>query len=82
MQNQWILSWKMQYGVQNDSVFSQMMKVSDNFIAEQLLLLSYAYLTDTLNTSKMIAKAKSGLFSKSSGCISVGRRKLDCQGII
>ncbi len=56
------LSWKMQYGVQNDSVFSQMMKVSDNFIAEQLLLLSYAYLTDTLNTSKMIAKAKSGLF--------------------
>ena len=39
----------MQYGISRDSVLKQMMKESDNFLAEQLLINTSAYLTDTLS---------------------------------
>ncbi len=38
-----------QFGISRDSVLKQMMKVSDNFLAEQLLINASAYLTDTLS---------------------------------
>ncbi len=37
------------YSVSSDSVYKRMMEVSDNFLAEQLLVLSSATLSDTLN---------------------------------
>lgn len=39
------------YSIPSDTVYKQMMKVSDNFLAEQLLILSSGVLTDTLNTT-------------------------------
>ncbi|MDO9554215.1 D-alanyl-D-alanine carboxypeptidase [Rhodonellum sp.] len=44
-----------------DSVYSQMMKISDNFLAEQLLLLVSDHLFDSLNISSAIAYAKENL---------------------
>ena len=38
------------YSVSSDSVYKQMLQVSDNFIAEQLLLLASETLSDTLKT--------------------------------
>jgi len=46
-----------------DSIYSQMMKISDNFLAEQLLLLVSDQLTNTLNTSDAIAYAKENLLA-------------------
>ena len=57
------LQWKILKGVPADSVYAQMMKVSDNFIAEQLLLLSDSYLLDSMNTSQAIGLAKRLLFA-------------------
>ncbi len=37
------------YSIPSDSVFKRMMKVSDNFLADQLMILSSGVLTDTLN---------------------------------
>ncbi len=39
------------YGINADSLYTRMMHESDNFIAEQLLLLSAHVLTDTLNSN-------------------------------
>lgn len=41
------------YSVKADSLYKRMMHESDNFLAEQILILSSSTLSDTLNTSKI-----------------------------
>lgn len=41
------------FGIARDTVLKRMMHVSDNFLAEQLLVLSASTLSDTLNSSKV-----------------------------
>ncbi|MEO1011418.1 MAG: D-alanyl-D-alanine carboxypeptidase [Bacteroidota bacterium] len=41
------------YGIPTDTVLKRMMHVSDNFLAEQLLILASAMHSDTLNTEKV-----------------------------
>lgn len=55
-------SWQIQPGVHIDSVFAQMMKVSDNFIAEQLILSIGSYTIDTCHTGYILNKLKKQLF--------------------
>lgn len=46
-----------------DSLYAQMMKISDNFLAEQLMLLVSDQLTNTLNISEAIAYSKENLLA-------------------
>jgi D-alanyl-D-alanine carboxypeptidase/D-alanyl-D-alanine-endopeptidase (penicillin-binding protein 4) len=41
------------YGMPSDSIYAKMMMDSDNFLAEQLLILASSTLSDTLNTDKV-----------------------------
>lgn len=54
---------KVIFSVPADSLYRMMMQESDNFIAEQLLLLCANALFDTLNVSKTIEYAKDSLLS-------------------
>ena len=40
------------YGMPSDSIYKRMMELSDNFLAEQLLILGSSTLSDTLNSQK------------------------------
>ncbi len=42
---------KVLYGIASDSVYKRMMQESDNFLAEQLLILASSTLSDTLNST-------------------------------
>ncbi len=46
---------KILYGVATDSIYKRMLYESDNFLAEQLLMVSSSMLSDTLNTDTSIA---------------------------
>lgn len=46
-----------------DSIYAQMMKISDNFLAEQLLLLVSDQLSNSLSTSEAISYAKENLLA-------------------
>jgi D-alanyl-D-alanine carboxypeptidase/D-alanyl-D-alanine-endopeptidase (penicillin-binding protein 4) len=54
---------KVLYNTRADSVYAVFMKESDNFIAEQLLLVCQSTLTDTLNTTSMINFVQQNYFS-------------------
>ncbi|MFT5736616.1 MAG: D-alanyl-D-alanine carboxypeptidase/D-alanyl-D-alanine-endopeptidase (penicillin-binding protein 4) [Maribacter sp.] len=49
------------YGIKSDSLYVRLMHESDNFIAEQLLLLSASETTDTLNSNLAIRNALENL---------------------
>lgn len=53
------------YSLSTDSVNQRMMQISDNFLAEQLILLVANQMFDTLNTRKGIELIKDSLFSDS-----------------
>ena len=45
---------KIRYGMETDSIYRQMLLESDNFLAEQLLMLASSTLSDTLGTQRVI----------------------------
>ena len=53
------------YSIPRDSILKKMMVDSDNFLAEQLILLCANELSDTLNTAKGIQLAKTTFFKNS-----------------
>lgn len=52
------------YGIDSDALYVQLMQESDNFIAEQLLLLSAGVISDTLHSKKAIAYTLDTLLPK------------------
>jgi D-alanyl-D-alanine carboxypeptidase/D-alanyl-D-alanine-endopeptidase (penicillin-binding protein 4) len=54
---------KVLYTIQSDSLFKKMLKDSDNFLAEQLLLLCSNVLFDSLNMDSVFNYAKSNFFN-------------------
>ncbi len=52
-------NFKSLYSIPTDSLYKKMLQVSDNFIAEQILLLSAGEIADTLKTSIAIDEMKS-----------------------
>ena len=58
------LQWDTLYSIPTDSAIQVMMKVSDNFIAEQLMLMNGHLLTDTLNTEAGIEAVIREYFSE------------------
>jgi D-alanyl-D-alanine carboxypeptidase/D-alanyl-D-alanine-endopeptidase (penicillin-binding protein 4) len=57
------LNKKTLYGLPADSLYGEMMKVSDNFIAEQLLLVCSGVLSDSLKTEITIKHVKKNFLS-------------------
>ena len=53
------------HSISTDSILQRMMQVSDNFLAEQLILLCANTVFDTMNISKGIQLAKDSLFTDS-----------------
>ena len=49
------------YGIDSDSLYTELMQESDNFIAEQVLLLAASKIFDTLNSRKAITYALDSL---------------------
>lgn len=45
--------WKIAYSIPSDSLYKRMLFVSDNFLAEQMLILASSMVSDTLNTTKV-----------------------------
>ena len=51
------------YGIPSDSVFKRMMQMSDNFLAEQVMLMCAGILSDSLNTRIAINYSKDSLLA-------------------
>ena len=55
---------KILYGFSRDSVLKHMMFESDNFLAEQMLLVASSSLSDTLNSKRVIENMKEQIFEQ------------------
>lgn len=57
------MSYSTYYSIPSDSLYKQMMQVSDNFIAEQLMLMNAGIISDSLETTIAISYSKDSLLS-------------------
>lgn len=65
------------YSIKTDSLLKRMMQESDNFIAEQMLLLSSSHLFDSISSEAMLAYAKDSLLQP----VQEGIRWVDGSGL-